>query len=242
MKILPFLGIALLGFGFYACTPNTGGEQGTEPADTAVVAEDDFQVQTEQFADIRILRYQIPGFEELDLKTKELLYYLSQAGYVGRDIFYDQNYRHNLCIRRTLEAIVTTYEGDQAAEEYGKFMEYAKRVWFSNGIHHHYSTKKFEPGFTAEYFAALVQGSDVNALPLEEGETAEALIAKLSPILFDPNIDAKRVNLDADADPIANSANNYYGVGVTAAEAEKFYAAKKNADENRPISHGLNLN
>ena len=146
MKILPFLGIALLGFGFYACTPNTGGEQGTEPADTAAVAEDDFQVQAEQFADIRILRYQIPGFEELDLKTKELLYYLSQAGYVGRDIIYDQNYRHNLCIRRTMEAIVTTYKGDQAAEEYGKLWSMLKECGSPMGYTTIIPPKSLSPG------------------------------------------------------------------------------------------------
>ena len=238
MKILPFLGITILAIGLYSCTPSTGGDHSQDQTDTAAV--DDFQVEAEQFADIRVLRYQITGFEELDVQTKELLYYLYQAAYAGRDMIYDQNYRHNLCIRRTMEAIVTTYDGDKSTEEYGQFMEFTKKVWFSNGIHHHYSTKKFEPKFTTEYFAGLVKSSDVNSLPLKEGETADMLIEKLSEILFDPKVDAKRVNLDADADGIANSANNYYGEGVTAAGAEAFYAEKKNEDDKRPISHGLN--
>lgn len=241
MKILSFFGIILLTIGLYSCAPNTKSDLNQDQADTSTTdLANEFQVEAEQFSDIRVLRYQITGFEELDLKTKELLYYLYEAAYSGRDIIYDQNYKHNLCVRRTMEAIVNTYGGDKSTEEYGQFMEFAKRVWFSNGIHHHYSTKKFIPGFTTEYFSSLVNGSDTEALPLVEGETVEALVGKLSAVLFDVEKDAKRVNLDADADGIANSANNYYGEGVTAAGAEAFYAEKKNADDKRPISHGLN--
>ncbi|MCA9735902.1 dihydrofolate reductase [candidate division KSB1 bacterium] len=201
--------------------------------------EKEFVWQTEQFADLRIIRYQVPGFDELDLNTKKLLYYLTQAGLSGRDIIYDQNYKYNLAVRRTLESIVENYQGDRTTEAFKEFLIYTKRVWFSNGIHHHYSSAKMKPGFSEAYFKELVENSLEGNYPLEEGETLEQYVEKLTPIIFDPAIAAKRVNLDAGVDNVALSANNYYE-GVTQAEVEAFYAGRRAPKDDQPVSHGLN--
>ena len=242
MKINNVFLTVLVSLFIWGCAPNT---ENVDEASVSEVskeeADDGFQYLTEQFGDIRVLRYKIPGFEELELKQKELLYYLYQAAQSGRDIIYDQNYKHNLCVRKTLETIVNTYAGDKATKEYEQFMVYAKRIWFSNGIHHHYSTKKIMPDFPSEYLAELVKGSDEAALPLQEGEDVEALISKLNTILFDPNVDAKRVNLNADADAVANSANNYYE-NVTAEEVADFYAKMKDKDKRNLNQHNEQLN
>lgn len=200
-------------------------------------ANEGFKYETEKFADLRILRFQVPGFEELDLKTKKLLYFLAQAGLAGRDMIYDQNYKHNLTIRRTLEAVVEHYQGDRQSEAFNALMVYTKRVWFSNGIHHHYGMEKFEPGFSYESFAKFVNAVPKQALPTEQGESVEQLLQRLKPVMFDKSIAAKRVNLDADADLVAHSANNYYE-GVTQAEVEAFY--KKFPKSDTPPSYGLN--
>lgn len=201
--------------------------------------EDPFQYQTEQFADLRILRYKVPGFEDLSLQQKKLVYYLYEAALSGRDILYDQNYKHNLLVRRTLEAIVNTYPGDRTTDDWRKFMVYTKRVWFSNGIHHHYSTSKFVPQFSEAYFAELVSKSDAAAFPLTDGMSPEALVEKLKPILFDPGFDAKRVNQDPGVDLAVRSANNYYE-GVTQREVEAYYDKMNDQDDPTPISYGLN--
>jgi dipeptidyl-peptidase-3 len=198
-----------------------------------------FDYIADQFADLRVLRYQVPGFEQLSLKQKELLYYLSQAALAGRDMVYDQNFKHNLRIRRTLDAVVASYKGDKKAKEWNQFMTYAKRVWFSNGIHHHYSTRKFTPEFSKAYFAQLVSGAPADKLPLQKGETAQQLITALTPIIFDPTVAAKRVNQTAGEDLIATSAMNYYE-GVTQKEVEDFYAKKIDKNDPAPISYGLN--
>ena len=199
----------------------------------------EFKYQTEKFADLQILRYQVPGFEQLTARQKELLYYLYQAALSGRDIIYDQNYKHNLLIRRTLEAVVNSYTGDRTADEFQKFMVYAKRVWFANGIHHHYSTIKFLPEFSQEYFAHLVTNSPEVTRPLTNGGSPDDLITKLAPILFDPEIDAKRVNLDPNADQVLRSANNYYE-GITQREVEAYYAKVTDKNDPTPIAAGLN--
>lgn len=214
-----------------ACTPTERGGTGSKPQD--------FQFLTEQFADLKIIRYQIPGFENLNPRQKELLYYLYEAAMSGRDIIWDQNYRHNLRIRKTLEGIVNSYAGEKSGPEWEQFLVYTKRVWFSNGIHHHYSTLKFSPEFSQSYFANLVQQSDASLLPLEPGQKPEDLVAFLTPILFDPSVDAKRVNKDADADLLLTSAGNYYE-GITQKEAEEFYAAMENKDDPTPVWYGLN--
>ncbi len=198
-----------------------------------------FRWQTERFADVRILRYQVPGFEELPLQHKRLLYYLAQAGLSGRDIIYDQNYHHNLRIRRTLEAAYRSYRGERSGGQWDAFVVYLKRVWFSNGIHHHYSTRKFAPGFPPAYLEELVLGSDPGLLPLGEGETPRDLFLRLRPILFDPEVDSRRVNKDAGADPVADSANNYYE-GLSRLDVELFYQAMIPEGDEQPISYGLN--
>ena len=201
---------------------------------------DNFKYMTEQFADLGILRYKIPGFEELPLKQKEMLYYLYEAALAGRDIYYDQNYKYNLKIRRTLEAIVDSYSGDREAEDFQKFMVYTKRVWFSNGIHHHYSNMKIMPDFSKEYFTELINNSNASEFPLAEGETIEDLVSFLTPIIFDPNIARKKVNLDPSADLIKTSAVNFYGDGLTQKEVEKFYSKMVKKGDPHPIWYGLN--
>ncbi|KAB2878671.1 dihydrofolate reductase [bacterium] len=198
----------------------------------------DFVFQTEQFADLKIIRYQVPGFEQLTPKQKEMVYYLYEAGLSGRDIIWDQNYKNNLLVRRTLESIVANYKGDRNTEDFKKFMVYTKRVWFSNGIHHHYGSKKFEPGFSSDYFDQLIKNSP-GTYPLAKDETVDQLIAKLTPILFDPNLDAKRVNLDAKDDIIKTSAMNFYE-GLTQKEVEAYYAKVIDTKNPQPISYGLN--
>ena len=222
-----------------SCTTTDSEEGSATDADSTATVEDDFKYLAERFADVKILRYKIPGFEELDLKKKKLLYYLYQAAHSGRDMIYDQNYKHNLYIKRTLEAIVISYSGDKTTEDYGKYSDFTKRVWFSNGIHHHYSSSKIEPEFSKEYFAELVNGSDARLLPVQEGESVEVLIQTISGILFDPERDPKRVNKSQDADPVANSANNYYE-NVTQKEVEDFYSKMIDKKEKHPISYGLN--
>ena len=201
---------------------------------------EEFKYQTEQFADLAILRYQVPGFEELSLKQKEMLYYLYEAALAGRDIFYDQNYKYNLKVRKTLEAIVDSYKGNRNAENFNLFMVYTKRVWFSNGIHHHYSTMKIIPDFPKEYFAELVNNSDASKFPLDDGETTEQLISFLTPVIFDPRIDGKKVNLNPDDDLIKTSAGNFYGKGLTQKEVEDFYSKMEKKGDPRPIWYGLN--
>jgi len=242
---------ALAVLGSVACTsrkgsvPPTDGSKPvvTQPKDDAMVPgarPGEFQVQIDQFADVRVLRYRIPGFEELPLPQKQLAYYLYEAALSGRDMIWDQNYRHNLLVRHTLDAIVRTFAGERSGSEWDAFMVYAKRVWFSNGIHHHYSNKKLAPGFSKEFFAKLIRGSTPGKLPLATGQTVDDLVAALEPILFDPKLDAKRVDLDSTKDMVVASATNFYGPGVTQAEVERFYARRADTKDLRPISHGLN--
>lgn len=200
---------------------------------------DDFKYLTEQFADLRIQRYKVNGFDNLSLQQKKLVYYLYQAALSGRDIIYDQNYKHNLYIRRTLEAIVKTYNGDKNTPEFAKFMEYTKRVWFSNGIHHHYSNKKFIPEFSKEYFKDLIYGSDEYEFPLQTGEAIADLIDKVTTLIFDSSIDPVKVNFDAKDDLVKTSAVNFYE-GVTQKEVEEYYKNIVDTKDTRPISYGLN--
>jgi dipeptidyl-peptidase III len=198
-----------------------------------------FNYHSEQFADIEILRYRVPGFESLSLKEKELTYYLYEAALCGRDILYDQHYKYNLLIRKSLEAILKSFKGNRAAIDFKKFIVYTKRVWFSNGIHHHYSSRKILPDFSEDYFKELIKNSDAKLFPMKQSEKIIELTAKLIPILFDPNIDSRQVNLDPDADVIATSANNYYE-GLTQKEVEDYYKEIINKEESEPISYGLN--
>ena len=198
-----------------------------------------FKYQTEQFADIKILRYQIPEFESLSLNRKKLIYFLTQAGLAGRDIIYDQNCRYNLIIRKTLENIIEFFSGDRKDRNFEKFMLYVKRFWFSNGMHHHYASEKIIPDFSREYFVQLVKQSRPEKLPLPDGENTDLFLKRIIPIIFDPNVLPKKVNLDADQDMLLNSAVNFYE-GVTQKEAEDYYRAKIRPRARKPISHGLN--
>ena len=203
-------------------------------------AEDDFNYAADRFADIRMLRYQVPGFEDLSDQQKELLYYLSQAALSGRDIMFDQNYKHNLRIRRTLEEVLKNYAGARDTENFGHLTTYAKQVWFANGIHHHYSGLKFTPLFDEEYFNEVISAASPESdFPLREGQSVEQLITELTPILFDQNLDPKKVNTADGVDKVATSAVNFYE-GVTEQEVVDFYAALSASDDSTPISYGLN--
>jgi len=201
--------------------------------------DSDFQYFVEQFADIKIGRFQIPGFDELAPKQKEMLYYLYEAALCGRDIFYDQNYKYNLKIRRTLDAIAAGYSGDLESVEFQKFMTYAKRIWYSSGIHHHYSTDKILPEFSPEYFAELVRNTSAADFPLKNGEDIDTFIEAMTPLIFDPSIAAKRISTNSSGDLIQDSANNYYE-NVTQKEVERFYAAMADRSDPTPVSYGLN--
>ena len=210
---------------------------GGAPKTTAEAEKFDYTV--EQFADLQILRYRVPEFENLSLKQKELVYYLTEAALQGRDILFDQNGKYNLRIRRMLEAVYTGYTGDKSAADFKAMEVYLKRVWFSNGIHHHYGSEKFVPGFTPEFFRQAVQSVDAATLPLAEGQTVEQLCEEVFPVIFDPTVMPKRVNQAAGEDLVLTSACNYYD-GVTQQEAEDFYNALKNPQDETPVSYGLN--
>ena len=186
-----------------------------------------FDYLVEQFSDIKVLRYQIPGWENLTLKEQELVYYLTQAGNSGRDIMWDQHYKYNLKIRKALENIYQNYKGDKQAADWKNFEIYLKRVWFSNGIHHHYSSDKIKPDFSLAYFNTLLKATKTTLEP------------KIVEILFN-DVDSKRVNLDASKGLLEGSAINFYDKGITQKEVEAFYAAKKSPDPKKPYSFGLN--
>ena len=200
-----------------------------------------FSYIVDQFADLQILRYQVPGFENLSLRQKQLLYYLSEAALMGRDILFDQNGRYNLVIRRTLEAVYQYGTVDKSSADYQAFEVYLKRVWFANGIHHHYGEDKFIPGFSEAFFDASVRSVDASLLPLKAGETVDTLLARLKPVIFDSTVMPKRTVQSGDTDWIQASANNYYGEDVTQAEVEAFYGKMKAEGDSRcPLSYGLN--
>jgi len=197
-----------------------------------------FKVLTEQFADIRILRYRVPGFDNLPLQSRELLYYLHEAALWGRDIIYDQNYKHNLLIRHMLENMYLTYRGDRGGENWQHFEVYLKRVWFSNGIHHHYSMDKFFPELPEENFREMMRHSDASGFAAEDGKL-EGFINKIIRLLYHPDIDAKRLVQDDGVDMVALSANNFYE-NVTQQEAEDFYNAMNQANDPEAPQYGLN--
>ena len=200
-----------------------------------------FNYMVDKFADLEILRYQVPGFESLSLKQKQLLYHLSEAALMGRDILFDQNGRYNLAIRRTLEAIYTDYKGDRENPEFKALETYLKRVWFSSGIHHHYALDKFQPEFSAEFFMNCLHQVDASKLPLQKGKNVDQLLAKLARVMFDPSVMPKRSVQSGDADLILASSNNYYGGGINQQEVEAFYTQmKQGQDTIAPISYGLN--
>jgi len=233
MKFKTMMMLSAMGAGvlMHSCKSDnkTGAENG---------GESNFNYECDRFADIQVLRYEIPGFDELTPKQKELAYYLSEAANCGRDIIYDQKYKYNLAIRKTIEAILTSYQGDKSADDYKKFETYAKKVFFANGIHHHYSNMKFVPECSFEFFAAAVKTAPAESLPLN-GRTVDVFLADMKPIIFDPKVDAKIVDLSTGIDNVKASANNFYE-GVTQAEVESYYSARMNKNDEQPISWGLN--
>jgi len=226
LLIYPFL---ISGMTLQACGGEGTPTEQVSQSDTTASDDDQFEYFAEQFADLKIIRYQIPGWDKLTAKQKEYVYYLYEAGLAGRDIIWDQNYRHNIAIRKALETIITNYSGDKTSEDWNNFMIYAKRVFFSNGIHHHYSMSKITPNFTQEYFSTLLEESRGSAL------NEEALKA-----MFDPSFDAKKVNLDPDKGLVKGSAVNFYSPDLTEAEVDAYYAKVIDKNDPEPISYGLN--
>lgn len=224
-----FILVAMAATLFASC----GGQKANEPEQEAFVYAD------EQFADLQMLRYKVEGFEQLTLKQKELVYYLSQAALHGRDILYDQNGKYNLRIRRMLEAVYTEYKGDKKDTNFINMETYLKRVWFSNGIHHHYGSEKFVPGFTPEFLKGALISIDTAKLPLVEGQTLEQFCDEIFPVIFDPTVMPKRVNQAEGEDLVLTSASNYYA-GVTQEEAEDFYTSLKNPNDSFPVMFGMN--
>lgn len=189
----------------------------------------------DRFDDIKILRYEVPGFAELPPREKELIYYLAEAAKCGRDIMFDQNFKYNLPVRRTLEVIYENYDGDRTTPEWKALEKYLKKVWFANGIHHHYSNDKFVPEFPKEYFLAVAE-----SIPVEKfGDELNALRAVVCEAIFNPELYKTQLNQAEGQDLVATSANNYYE-GVTQAEAEDFYRAMADPADPEPVSYGLN--
>ena len=221
MKLKFIMALVLMSSFFYSCKEDNKDKEIETTEETA------FDYKVEEFGDIKVLRYQIPGFEDLTLKEQKLVYYLTQAGLSGRDIMWDQNYRYNLEIRDALENIYANYSGDKEASDWKAFETYMKRVWFSNGIHHHYSNDKIKPEFNKEYFDTLLKESNTELT----GEAYE--------VIFNDK-DSKKVNLDPSKGLLKGSAINFYGPDVTAAEAEAFYKKKTSPNKDKPLSYGLN--
>ena len=190
--------------------------------------DDGFVWQTEQFADLKIVRYQIPGWEQLSQRQQALVYCLNMAGISGRDIMYDQNNRYNLRVRNLLEHIYTSYEGDKGTKGWAMFEVYLKRIWFSNGIHHHYSNKKHQPEFSKEYFNHLLS------------ETSSECSDELMEVIFNPEVESKKVEQDGSLGLVESSAVNFYGPGVTTEEAKAYFASIKVEGDRSPVEYGLN--
>ena len=228
MKLLSkiVLGSIVLAQFFWSCKT----EDNSDAMDSSFItlsAEDNFPYMVEQFADLKVLRYQIPGWENLTLKEQKLVYYLTKAGLSGRDMMWDQNYRHNLTIRKALESVYSNFNGDKTTPEWAAFEVYLKRVWFSNGIHHHYSNAKMKPGFSSEYLTSVLAATNT------------VLTGEAFDVIFNDK-DAKKVNQAKDVDNVASSAVNFYGPNVTNADVESFYSNISSPDPKRPLSHGLN--
>lgn len=223
MKTRTFLGALMTTIVMASCAENTEPKTVPETQETT-----DFEWIVEDFADLRVLRYQIPGWEQLSLQQQKLVYYLTQAGYEGRDIIWDQNYRHNITIRKALENVVRNYQGDRESEEWKKFMEYTKRIWFSNGIHHHYANYKFTPEFSKDYFQTLLTATNT--------ELSDEVVN----VLFEKEVDFKKVSLDPNSDLVLSSAVNFYDPDLTQKEVEAYYASIIDTSDSQPISYGLN--
>ncbi|MBS1763134.1 MAG: dihydrofolate reductase [Bacteroidetes bacterium] len=234
-------GMAIIACSLFACNNNTAEKNNVTVKDSVIsnnnAADSNFNVNAEAFADLQILRYQVPGFNELSLKQKQLAYYLSEAANSGRDIIYDQLDKNGLLIRKTLEAIYENYKGDKNDPEWKKFEEYCGRFWFSNGNHHHYGNEKFIPACSFEYFSTILKNTDANLLPKNNNETTEEFLKRIKPVVYDLSFQPKLVNLTAGIDNVKNSSVNFYE-GVTQKEVEDFYS--KFSTEGDAPSWGLN--
>lgn len=233
MKKIIVMAITGISMAFSGCVGNNNAK--TEKAN-----DKDFVYEVDQFADLQILRYKVPEFESLSLQQKEMLYYLSMAAIEGRDILFDQNNKYNLAIRRTLEAIYENYSGDKSDSDYKNFVIYLKRVWFSNGIHHHYGEEKFLPGFSRSFFEKEVRALPSEKVPCKQNQSVDDFLAMIEPVMFEPEVMKKKVNQASGVDLIQTSANNYYGEGVTQKEVEAFYAKMKKANDETPVMYGMN--
>jgi dipeptidyl-peptidase III len=231
--------LLLIGICFFACQPSDSNWPGGNHSKTSLETGSTSKTVVDTFADLQVLRYDVPGFEELTLQQKTLIYYLSQATLAGRDIIFDQNCRYNLAVRRTCEAILQNEKIDRSTPDFKKFEVYARRVFFSNGIHHHYNEVKIQPEYSQNWFENAVKSTDLTNLRLSTNETGAAFLAKISPVIFDPKIMAKRVNKDENADIIAASSCNFYE-NLTAAEVDAFYGKVKGTGEKHAPSYGLN--
>jgi len=200
----------------------------------------EFQYVADSFADLRILRYQVPNFEQLNLQQKKMLFCLQEAALWGNDIFFDQNYRNNISIKLTLEAAIRNFNGDKNSENWKNWMNYTKRFWFSKGVHHHNSTDKFFPDFSKSFFEEIVVAIPENSLPLKKSETKKEFIARISNIIFNTSLDTKAVCFDPNKDIILESSNNFYAEDITQKEVEDFYKKMVDKNDPRPISYGLN--
>lgn len=219
---------AIAGLLFASCGGGDSHDAATDTDSTTVVENTgDFEYVAESFGDIQMLRYQINGFDQLSLDQQKMVYYLTEAGLAGRDMIWDQNYRYNLEIRNALESIVSNYSGDKTSEDWGNFMEYTKRVWFSNGIHHHYSMEKFLPKFSKDYLNTLLADSKTDLKP------------EIIEVMFN-DADMKRVSLDSSKDLVLESATNFYQEDLTQAEVEKYYASVMDESDETPVEYGLN--
>ena len=202
------------------------------------VQNGEFKYLVDEFADLKVMRYQIPNWDELTLQQKEYIYFLGEAAKCGRDILADQNFKYNLMVRKTIEAILNSYDGDKKCADYQNFVVYAKRVFFSNGIHHHYAEDKFFPEISQEYFAQLVKNSDIQYLPLAEGETVDTFLEFITPVIFDK--DLYKMRRSGEEDIIQNSCVNFYEGNINKGEVEAFYDAQRKPNDEQPISYGLN--
>ena len=227
MNFKIILGLTIVSTLIFSCAKTNENDKLTVNTELTKSTITDFDYIVEQFADIKVLRYQIHGFDALTLKEQKLVYYLTQAGLSGRDIMWDQNYRHNLTIRKALENVYTTYTGDKTTNDWSNFEEYLKRLWFSNGIHHHYSNAKITPSFTQPYLETLLKATNTNL-------SGDALS-----VIFN-DIDAKKVNFSKGVDNVSQSAVNFYGTGVTNEDVSSFYGKMTSPDKDKPLSFGLN--
>ena len=198
-----------------------------------------FDYHVDRFADIEVLRYEVPGFNDLSLQQKTMIYYLTQAAQAGRDIIWDQHGKYNLQLRHLLENIYTSYNGDRNSKDFKAFEKYLKQVWFGNGIYHHYSTDKFTPEFSQAFFTEQVKALPADKLPLKGGQTLQQMLDTLVPVIFDPTVLPKGVNQDGTQDVVATSAFNLYD-GVTQKEVEDYYNKIKDPNDPTPVSYGLN--